>query len=314
MKKMLNKFAALALAVCMICSFGVLSASAAAPYSDGDYTTPIIILSEGKDEPSMSSPLFCSTADITVQGDSTAIRLYVANPVPAFPDQGADGTLKNVKMTLGGVQYDFVSDMETKPLRKYSADGSIFGIEAGEEYPSQILTATIPTDQLDALQAAPVSMSAFVNVVMSKDQTFRLRVDPIRKDGAPSVQPSETRTDTMQITAAIEAPKPTYDVVIPEVIAMGTLSKEAPNTFPYQVEVTAENLGSGKVVVSSDPKVLLKKDGCIMVCSNSFGTQETSVTATLSGTFSIRPQDVAASEAGNYVGTASFAISYYAGK
>ena len=315
MKSMFHKITALALAVCMLCSFGVLSASAAGAYEDGSYTAAVRFLHESKDDPSMCNPMFVHQADITVKGDSATMVVYVANPVPGFPDQGADGTVKNVKMTLGGVQYEAVSDLETKPVREFDETNSLFGITAKNSYPTQVLTFTIPVAQLDALLAAPATVVAFVNVVMNSTQTFRMQVTNLVKAGStPAPQPDETLSRTMQITAMIEAPAPKYSVVIPQNIAMGTLSQEEDNTVAYTVNVEAENLGSGKVTISAPAAGSLTSGDNALAYTNSFGSQTTSVTGDLKGAFTVKAEDVAKAAAGNYTGTVSFAIAYYAGK
>ena len=310
MKKMFHKLTALALAVCMICSFGVLGASAAEPYTDGTYTGTFHMLQEGSDKLSMCDPLFCHTADITVKGDSAAISLYIANPIPAFPAQGSDGTVKDVRMTLDAVPYEFVSDMETNPLRTFDAKGTMFGIKPNDELTCQVLTVTVPTAGLDSLLAAPAKIEAYLNVAMNSTQIFRIQMTGITKVEAPD----ETRTDAMQITAVVEAAAPSYDVVIPESVAMGTLSKDAVNTTAYQVQVEAANLGTGKVVVSAPAQGRLTSGENTLAYANSFGAQETSVTADLNGAFTVKGADVAKVAAGNYTGTVSFAIAYYAGK
>ena len=313
MKKMFNKFVAVALAVCMICSFGVLSASAAAPYENGDYTATVAMLHESKDQPSMCNILFDHDADISVSNGKATVRLYVAYPVPApaFSSQGVDGTVKDVVLTLNGVQYSADSDITSKPMREFDETNPSFGVEDGKAISTQVLSFyNIPAEQLDTLEAAPAKVEAYVNVAMNSTQIFRLQMTNI----AQVMLPDEYFDQSMQITALVEAAAPSYSVVIPESVAMGTLSREAVNTTSYQVQVEATNLGSGKVVVSAPAEGKLTSEGNTLAYTNSFGTQETSVTATLKGAFTVTAEAVAAAAAGNYTGTANFAIAYYAGK
>ena len=316
MKMNFRKVIAVALALCMIASMGAVSAFAAGPYTDGDYTATVAFLHEKKDQASMCNVLFDHDADITVKDGTASISVYAANPVPAFPDQGADGTVKNVVMTIDGVQYPAVSDITTKPLREFDETNPAFGVEAGKSIVTQVLTFNVPAEKLDSLATAPANVGAYVNVVMMTDVIFRLKVTDIVKAVVPEVpqQPTETKQQSMQVTAEVAAPAPTYKVTIPEAVTMGTLSAETDNTVDYQVNVTAENLGTGKVVVSASAEGTLNSGENTLAYTNSFGTQETAVTAALNGAFTITAADVAAAAAGNYTGTANFAISYFAGK
>ena len=258
----------------------------------------------------MCNVLFDHDADITVSGGLATLKLYVANPVPAFPDQGADGTVRDVVLELDGAQYPAASDITTKPLRTFDETNPAFGVEAGKALPTQILTFTgIPAEKLD-LMASGASTSAYVNVVMMTNVIFRLRLTDIKKD---QQAPAETSSQKMQITAEIAAPAAAYEVVIPESVSMGTLRTDADNSFEYQVSVTAENLGSGRVVITAPEGGSLVSGDNSLAYANSFGVQETSVTATLKGSFTVTGADVSAAAPGNYTGTASFAIAYYNG-
>ena len=316
MKKLLKRAAALVLTACMLCGTGLLTASAAGPYTDGDYTAKAAFLHESKEQASMCNVLFDHDADITVSGGLATVKLYVANPVPAFPEQGADGTVTNVVMTLDGLTYPAASDITSKPMRVFDETNPSFGVEKGKAVATQVLTFTgIPAEKLD-LMASGAKTDAYVNVVMMTDVIFRIRLTEItRVGGSPEPEaPAETSSKNMQITAEIVAPEATYDVVIPEAVSMGTLSSSADNSFDYQVSVTAGNLGSGKVVITAPESGSLTSGSHSLTYANSFGSQETSVSATMKGRFTVSAADVAAAAAGSYSGTASFAIAYYNGK
>lgn len=313
MRKTLNKIIAGAVALCMVASVGAVNAFAAAPYTDGAYTASAVFLHETKDQPSMCNALFDHDADVVVNGENTTISLYVANPVPAFAGQGADGTVKNVVLTLDGVQYTAESDMETKPLRQFDETNALFGLTAGQEQTAQVLNLTIPTAKLDML-ATGIKTDAYVNVVMMTDVIFRLRLDNINRVGGEPAKPTETKEHAMAVTCDIAAPAPGYMVEIPESVALGTLSTEKDTVVGYTVDVTAENLGEGYVEITTDDRCLLQFEQNGIVVSNNFGTQKTSETASLAGEFSVRAVDVKASTPGNYTGTATFTISYFAAK
>ena len=317
MRKTLNKIIAGAVALCMVASMGAANVFAAAPYTDGDYTAHVTFMHETNEKPSMCNPLFDKDADVVVKGDTAELTVYAANPVPAFADQGKDGTVKNVVMTLDGVQYTAVSDMESKTQRKFEETNPLFGIKAGDMLPTQALTFTVPTAKLDML-AAGVPTGAFVNVVMMTDVVFRLKVENITKVGGETqpepVKPTETREHSMAVSADIAAPVPSYKVKIPESIAMGTLTSKEDNVAAYTVDVTAENLGEGYVEVTSPERCTLSFEDNAITVTNTFGTQKTSQTASLAGEFRVSAEIVDKAVAGNYTGTANFTISYYAAK
>lgn len=312
MKNVLKRMTSAALALVMAIGIGATAASAAAPYADGAYTAKVAFLHETDEKPSMCNVLFDHDADIKVTGENAAISVYAAYPVPAFPTMGTDGTLKYMSITIDGTEYKAVSDIATKPLREFDETGSGFKVTAGEKYETQVLTFTIPTAKLDSLATA-VKAAAFVNPVMNTEVAMRFQLTDITGSAAPEVKPSETSTKGMNITAEIAAPAPSYTVTIPESVSMGSLSTEKDNVFGYKVDVDAKNLGNGSVEVSAPSEGILNNGDHQLAFANSFGTQKASETAALNGEFSIAAKDVAAAAAGNYTGTATFTIRYFAG-
>ena len=317
MNKLFKKAAATALSMCMVVSMGAMSAFAANTYEDGDYTATVTMLHETKEQASMCNVLFDHDADITVKGDQAVITLYVANPVPGFPDAGADGTVKDVKVTLDGQQIAVASDIENKPMREMDETNVSFGVEDGVSIPCQVLSFTVPTAKLDAMVANPTQVDAFVNVAMMTDVMFRVKIENIKSTSDSDTSgaiPNENATKSMQITADVAAPEASYTVDIPEAIAMGTLSASEDNVTAYTVNVNATNLGTGKVVISTPAAGELASASDSLAYANSFGAQETSVSADLNGEFTVTAADVASASAGNYTGTVLFDISYFAGK
>lgn len=314
MNKLFKKAAATALSMCMVVSMGAMSAFAANTYEDGDYTATIAMLHETKDQPSMCNAMFDREADVTVKGDQATIRLYVANPVPGFPDVGADGTVKNVKLTLDGQQIPAVSDMESKPLREMDETNDLFGVKDGQTVSCQVLTFTVPTAKLDAMVAAPTNVDAYVNVVMMTDVVFRLKLDSITSNSAAPEEATKSETKSMQVTAEIAAPEAKYTVTIPESVTLGTLSTDKLNSQSYDVAVTASNLGNGRVVVKSAAEGALQSGVNSLAYTNTFGEQSFTQNGTLRGAFEVTGEAVAAAAAGNYTGTVTFDISYFAGK
>ena len=94
------------------------------------------------------------------------LTFYVAYPIPSFADQGTDGTLKDVVMTIDGTQYKAESDITTKAVKTFDTDASLFGIQAGDQLATQALTLELPRSAVDNLETQ-VETSAYVNVFMN---------------------------------------------------------------------------------------------------------------------------------------------------
>lgn len=313
MKKEIKRITAGILTLAVVASMGVMSAFAAGPYADGNYTGKVTFMHEKNEANSMCNVLFDHDADVKVTGDNAEISVYAAYPVPAFADQCEGGTVKNVVMTIDGTEYTAVSDISTKPERVFDETNEGFGVTAGSALPTQVLTFTIPKDKLDSLATAPATTKAFVNPVMGMNVTFRFKLENIQGGAAP-VEPTETSSKSMNVTADVAAPAASYEVTIPESIAMGTLSAENDNVVAYNVDVAAANMDNGYVQVSADAAGELTSGENKLAFANDFGTQKASSNATLKGNFTVTAAAVQAAAAGNYTGTANFSISYFAGK
>ncbi len=313
MQKSIKRITAGIMTLAVAASMSVMSAFAAGPYTEGDYTGKVAFLHEKQDKASMCNVLFDHDADVVVKGDQAEIKFYAAYPVPAFPDAAPDGTLKDMVMTLDGTEYTAVSDITTQPERVMDETNEGFKVEAGKAIPTQVLTFTIPAAKLDSMTAGAVPAKAFVNAIMGMNVNFRIQLSDVKAEAAP-VDPTETTQKSMNVTADVAAPAATYTVTIPESITMGTLSAEKDNVVGYNVEVTAQNMGEGYVQVSTDAAGALTSGENKLAFSNDFGTQTANANTTLKGNFTVKAADVQAAAAGNYTGTANFSISYFAGK
>ena len=313
MKKTIKRITAGIVTLAMVASMSAMSAFAAGPYTDGNYNGKVTFLHETNEQNSMCNVLFDHDADVIVKGENADVKVYAAFPVPAFQGMGADGTLKDMVLTLDGVQYKAVSDTTSKPVREMDETNAGFGVEAGKAIPTQVMTFTIPTAKLDSLATKPAAASAFVNPVMATTVQFRIKLADIKAQSAP-VEPTETKKQSMNVTADVAAPAASYEVTIPESIAMGTLSADKDNVVAYDVKVTAANMGDGYVQVSTDAAGELTSGENKLAFANDFGTQKVSSDTTLKGNFTVTAADVQSAAAGNYTGTANFSISYFAGK
>ena len=185
----------------------------------------------------------------------------------------------------------------------------MFGINAGDELTTQAVTVSLPRTAVDSF-AEGITTSAFVNVVMNATQNFVVKVTDMKTAGTPE----DSSSQTAEVTAEVAAAGPSYTVDIPASIAMGTLSAEKDNTYDYEVKVTADSLGSGKVEVTTAATGELRSGENILAFANSFGTQSVVSTDTLTGTITVKAADVQNAASGNYTGTANFTINYYTGE
>ncbi len=257
---------------------------------------------------SMCDSIFAHEADITVTDDSAKLTFYVAYPIPAFSDQGTDGTIKDVKMTVGETTYECDSDIETKAEKTFDTTGALFGINAGDELTTQAISISLPRSAVDSFEDG-IETSAYVNVVMNSTQSFFVKITDLEK----VVPATETSIQSATVTAEVVAPAPTYDVTVPESVAMGTLSTTEDNTQNIDVAFSSENLGEGYVNVTAAASGKLTSGENSLVFTNDFGTQKfTADTDKLSGTITVKAADVAKAAAGNYTGTVNFTIEYYA--
>lgn len=290
----------------MLCS----TAFAAEP-ANGEYTGEIHFLNgNGSGATSMCDPIFAHEADVTVNDDSVDLTFYVAYPIPSFSEQGADGTIKDVVLTVDEQEYTAESDITTKPVKTFDAASPIFGINEGDELTTQVLSVNLPKTALDQLEAGEVAASAFVNVVMNTTQNFFVQVTDLQAAGA------EEDSQDMEITANVEeaVSEPAYNVTIPSSVAMGTLSAEEDSQVQYSVKAETENLNGGSVVIEVPEKGVLTSGKNQLAFANSFKKQSISDDGSreMKGTISVKATDVAAAAAGNYTGTTTFSVTYTA--
>lgn len=291
--------------------------AAEADLANGDYTGTIHFLNgNGSGNKSMCDPIFVHEADVELTDDGAELTFYVAYPIPAFAGQGADGTVKDVTMTIDGQTYNAVSDIDSKPEKTFDTAGDLFGINEGDTLPTQVLTVDLPRSAVDNLEQG-VETSAYVNVFMNMTQSFYVQVTDLK--AADNDNSSEETTEqSMEITAEVaEKPsEPTYTVTVPSAVSMGTLSSEAENKQAYDVTVKAADL-NGTLSVKAPESGTLNSGKNTLEFKNSFATQtvtqDTDAT-TLKGELSVAGSAVEAAEAGNYTGTTTFSITYAAQK
>ena len=141
-------------------------------YAYGPTEMDITMLKESKDAPSICDALFAEKADLVSDGEDALVKLYVTYPVPGFPQLGADGTLKDVVAYYDGNEYAGESDITTKPLMTTKTSNPMFGIQAGQEVPAQVITFRLPKEALK--EQGKIKVDAYVNVMMDSVQSFRM--------------------------------------------------------------------------------------------------------------------------------------------
>ena len=151
----------------------------------------ITILTSKLDKPSMSDPLFDRTAKVTVNGDTAAMEILVAYPIPSFPEEGKDGTLKNFTVFFDGKTYEAKSDITSKPLMTVKTTNELFGLTEGDKIPAQVLTVELPKA---ALLEKNLQAAAFVNSVMNTDVEFAIALSNLRDDDTAQPPVPETQT------------------------------------------------------------------------------------------------------------------------
>ena len=164
-------------------------------------TASMVVLVENQDKPSMCNPLFDQNVDITISGDVASVRFLVANPVPAFTNDGADGTVKNFTLHYEGQDYVAKSDMDSKPSFTADVNGPLFGINAGDELTAQVLTVELPKDAI--VEGAVFVASAFVNVVMKNDVYMRVQLSDLKAEEVkplPPAPPADTEYYVADLT------------------------------------------------------------------------------------------------------------------
>lgn len=294
----------------------------AADYTDGNYTGEIHFLNaNGSGAASMCDPIFVHEAELALTADNAELTFYVAYPIPAFPALGTDGTILDVKLTVNDTEYTAESDITTKPEKVFDTTSSLFGINEGESYPTQVLTVDLPRDAVDDLEAGTIAASAYVNSVMNSTQNFFVQVTNLQSVGGETENPDQPEvpaedTQDMQISAEVDevVSTPSYTVTVPSSVEMGTLSTETDNSLSYTVDVEASNL-NGTLSISAPETGNLTSGDNTLAFANSFGTQNVTADtegSQISGAISVSASDVAAAAAGNYTGTTTFSITYAA--
>lgn len=319
MKKIMNIILGMTLALTLILS-GVPSVHASS-LEDGNYTAEVVMYQETKDEASICDSLFAHHADIKVTGDNAVVTLYVASPIPSFADASETavaekgGVLSDVVLME---QYNGVVTTSTvvseREVKYFSKVGAMFGINIGDELPSDVITVTLPKS---VLNGDLIEMSASVNVVMNGTQNFRLSLSNYtlvssNDDSTDVVPPVTTETQSSTVTATVPVNETTFTVEVPTSIGFGELSYSQDTSVSYDVTVSAIAGNDGKQikVTASESGSLTNVDGSsTLPFTNKFATQTFSGNETVTSSLVVSANDAKSVEAGAYSGTITFEIS-----
>ncbi len=257
--KKIQKVLSLVLAVVMVMSMGVVSASATGdfvPTNDGYYESDSVVAYQyyTPASTSMCNGVFSAVADVTIDGEWATLHLYVANPTPGSWGGLADGILTNPTIYVDGTAYvgELTSIGYENPnadVRYFSQDSSFFGITAGDELACDTMKFVIPAAAL----ASNLHIEAFVNLVMNSPQDFWLDINWVENadvdtDVDTDVEDSNVISQNVEVSATVPVTASTYSVSIPESIEVGELNGE----FVYvdvEIDVTIDSGNDGLAVL-----------------------------------------------------------------
>ncbi len=303
--------------------------------SNGSYTADVTMWQYYNPQAeSMCSSLFAQKAEITVSGDYSEITLYVASPIPNFAEDSATavadgGIMKDTTAVIDETRY--ASTYAVANVDKYfSKTGSLFGIEAGNSYATDIIKVVVPTSAIidgsgdgTGNTEEMIHIESFVNVFMMRTENFFMELtgietsesgqtdDKVEDDNVELPSQSETRSAT--VTATVAKNESTYTVTVPSSIELSELSTSDDTAVAYDVKVEFSKIGNDEVSiqVATESSGVIKESvsGYELTFTNDFGTQTFTETKTVTGNVAVKGTDVFNAEAGDYTGTVSFVIT-----
>ena len=300
-----KQLSALALAsVITISQVGQVNALSDAPQANGEYTAKINMLVDGKTEESMCDQFFDKDAEVTIDGDSAKIDIYVVETISMFPNLTEQ--INNVVVTDGTASID-----TNGPDRVMDENGNFVGNIEGTSVSTDKITLTVPKEKL---LADKLDLSANVTA-MNSVQHFDLKISNYSGEGEqtpdPELPPTQTKSST--VTATVPLNESTYEVTVPQTINLGALSTTTDATTEYEVDVEMTNGNDNlQVVVSSDNKGTLTAGDDTIEFTNTFGENGEKIftqTGTVNGELSVAASEVQGVSATTYNGTLNFNIT-----
>ena len=211
--------------------------------SDGNYTAKVSMRNGNNfSSESMCDPLFYSYADIAVDGDTAKLKLYVIDPIPNYASEGTP--LKDVVfIDNAGKQYSATLDTTSDPYYHFDANSAF--ISSAGNYPTTIITVTVPTQAITNSSNQTLKCQAYVNAVMKSTQTFYVVLSDFASGSTTSAQVSATPTPTPSATSGtIEAGNGSFSTQ--------AITSEQLEDGEYRLPVTAVKEASDEASMMAD--------------------------------------------------------------
>ena len=181
-------------------------------------TVVVNMFKDGQKTKSMADDMFAAKADVVPDGDHVILKLYVAYPIPAFADQGKNGTVLNPSIEYKGMSYPGNIDITSKPTMEVKRRNATFGLNKGDKIPAEVISFRLPKSALDEKF---LKVHGYVNVVMNDDVVFDMylsdvdvdlnakpeKKDPSKKDGQAGSSELDVVDSTTPNTETFEKPK-----------------------------------------------------------------------------------------------------------
>ena len=191
---------------------------------------------------SMCDPLFYNYADIAVDGDTAKLKLYVIDPIPNYASEGTP--LRDVVfIDNAGKQYSATLDTTSDPYYHFDANSAF--ISSAGNYPTTIITVTVPTQAITNSSNQTLKCQAYVNAVMKSTQTFYVVLSDFASGSTTSAQVSATPTPTPSATSGtIEAGNGSFSTQ--------AITSEQLEDGEYRLPVTAVKEASDEASMMAD--------------------------------------------------------------
>lgn len=322
MTKMKQKLISVLTLSMMLSSMSANVFAAPIPSTDeGTYTIDAVVAKQyyTPETNSMCNGVFAAEGEVIISGDTATIKIYVANPTPAW-DGKEDGILKDFVLNYDGQEYPGVTTIigfenDNAPVKTFGQESSFFGIEEGDKLAcDEIVISDVP---VAALQDDMIHLSAFVNLVMNSTQDFYMDFSYASSgssDGSNSGDQTGgagTQTHSVTVSATVvnsEYEGTDYIITIPSTIDVGSLSSSEDNTHNYTVGVT-EMGDMASVTVSSEASGTLTDGTNTIAYTNTFNDKEFTATGSQMGAITVKASDVTSATEGDYTGTLEFVVT-----
>ncbi len=296
--------AGMAMATMFTGMFATGVSAATETYANGDYVATStmyknnsgVINTEAK---SACDVYFSEEATVTLTDDSTVITWYVETAdYTGFNMEAVDNFIVTYEETTYEAVIDFDSEVEA-----IINDTVMMG---------HVMTLTLPAAAIDTIVNDGLLVSSYIPAMAGyangayATQTYWVKLSDV------TVAPTDASKQTSSVNATVTPNEPSYTVTVPASIALGSLSRETDNVVAFDVKVETADFDGDSVEVVAVGNGTITDGTDSLAFTNDFGSQTATASTTLTGNITVLAANVAAVEAGNYTGTTSFVINYYA--